>query len=98
MTNKEEKQYWENFKEKYGNGFKRISGITTGGAYVSINKDEVVTFDKSDKMPEATFLIGDVANYIYDLEDIKEESLIIFDKYNKLLNKYNKLKQDKEDK
>ena len=90
MTNKEQ-EYWEKFREKYGDKFKRITATYTGGVYATVKADDVVTFDDSDKV----FLIGDVAEYIYDLEDIKEESLIIFKQYNNLLKKYNKLKEEK---
>ena len=91
MTKQEEK-YWEKFKEKYGEKFKRVSAMTSSGAYFKVNTDSLVTFEKNGKLEDETFVTGDLAEYIYDLEDIKEEALVMFKKYNRLLEKYNKLK------
>jgi hypothetical protein len=85
---KKEKEYWDKFREKYGNKFKRVSVMTSSGVYVEVDVNDVAMFEKADR----AFLVGDMAEYIYDLEDIKEESLVMFKKYNKLLEKYNKLK------
>lgn len=88
MTNKEQ-EYWEKFKEKYGEKYKRISTMTSSGAYVDIPYNEVACFEKEQR----AFIVGDMAEYIYDLEDIKEEALIMAKKYNRLLKKYNKIKK-----
>ena len=87
MTNKEQ-EYWEKFREKYGEKNKRLSTMTSSGPYVEVDINDIATFEKTNR----AFLVGDIAEYIYYLEDIKEESLVMFKKYNKLLEKYNKLK------
>lgn len=88
---KKEKEYWENFKKKYGERFKRVSAVTSSGIYVEAKPSEIAIFENADK----AFILGDLAEYIYDLEDIKEESLIVFKKYNKLLKQYKELKDKK---
>lgn len=87
MTKKEQ-EYWEKFRDKYGEKFKRLSTMTSSGPYVEIDINSIATFEKSNR----AFLVGDIAEYIYDLEDIKEESMVMFKKYNSLLKKYERLK------
>ena len=84
----DEKEYWKRFRERYSNKTKRIAVMTSAGSYVEIDENQLATFDSSDRI----FLVGEIADYIYDLEDIREESITVFNKYNKLLKKYNNLK------
>ena len=88
MSNKEQ-EFWERFKEKYGERYKRISKMTSSGAYVDVAYTDVAMFEKEQR----AFIVGDIAEYIYDLEDIKEDALIMAKKYNKLLKRYKKLKE-----
>lgn len=86
---KREKEYWENFKQKYGENFKRVATMTSSGVYVEVEPSNIAAFSNVGR----SFLVGEIAEYIYDLEEIKEESIVMFKKYNSLLKKYNKLKE-----
>ena len=85
---KKEKEYWERFREKYGDKFKRVSVMTSSGVYAEISTNNLAIFNDKGR----AFIVGEFAEYIYDLEEIKEESLVMFKKYNSLLKKYNELK------
>ena len=85
-----EVKFWEDFKEKYGRAFKRKAMISSNGeCYVNIKINDIVQYD--NELDEGA-LCGDIAEYIYDLEDIKEEALLIYKKYDKLEKENIKLK------
>lgn len=86
----DEKIFWNEFKEKYGKAFKRKTKISDDGmCYIDIPLKDIVLYDDNN---ETCSLCGDLAEYIYDLEDIKEETLIICKKYDELEKKNIKLK------
>lgn len=82
-------EFWNEFKEKYGKVFKKKALIENGVYYININLLDVIPYKDSSNN---AILCGDIAEYIYDLEEIKEESLLMFNKYDRLEKENIKLK------